>query len=175
MKVLGIARSGERFRTRTFSEKLTLVAVGNETVPLIFYQAPKLPKMLPKFYTSLFINVDELLGRHVSGSTHDHATQAFAQHCRRILERHMRRTGVQSFRRSKVEHFDLAFWRDLHIRRLQVSMNDTLLMGCFECFTNVLGNLESFFNRNRTALNQLRERFAFDELEHEESCAVRVL
>src|SRR5262249_52545050 len=73
MKVLGIARSGERFRTRTFSEKLTLVAVGNETVPLIFYQAPKLPKMLPKFYTSLFINVDELLGRHVGHSAHQSA------------------------------------------------------------------------------------------------------
>jgi hypothetical protein len=80
-----------------------------------------------------------------------------------------------AFARPKSSTLTFAFWRDLHIARLQIPMNDASVVRGFERFTDGFGNIESFFNRNRTPLDALRKSFAFDEFEHEESCTVRFL
>src|SRR5262245_15139301 len=70
---------------------------------------------------------------------------------------------------SEIQHFYFSITCQFDIRRLQVSMYDTLLVGSFECFTDVPGNIESFFNWNCTASNPLRERWAFHQFQYEEA------
>jgi len=76
---------------------------------------------------------------------------------------------LKGLRQSEIQHLYFPIACQFDIRRLQVSMDDTLLVGSFECFTDVLGNIESFFNWNRTASNPLRERLAFHQFEYEEA------
>src|SRR5262245_57653196 len=47
-----------------------------------------------------------------------------------------------------------SFWKDSELR-------------CFECFTNVLGNIQSLLNRDWTARNALGERLPFDKFKYE--------
>ena len=55
-------------------------------------------------------------------------------------------------RQSEVQHLHLAVGRDLDVGGLQVAVDDALLMRGFEGFGNLQGQLQGFFNRDRTAL-----------------------
>src|SRR5215813_1929391 len=66
----------------------------------------------------------------------------------------------------------LSFRSDLHIRRLQIAMDDTFFMGSFECFTDGFGNIESFFNWNRTPCNTIGERLPLDKFKYKEARAI---
>ena len=72
---------------------------------------------------------------------------------------------------SEIEHLDSSLGRDLDIGRLEIPVNHPFLMRGFEGFGNLPGQLQGFFDRNRAALETLRQRAAFDELEHEKARA----
>ena len=46
-------------------------------------------------------------------------------------------------------------------------MDDSFLVSDFERLADVLGNIESFLNRNRSACDAVGQRFALDKFEHE--------
>ena len=54
-------------------------------------------------------------------------------------------------------------------------MYDTSLMRGFQGLTNVVGNAESLFDPDGTAVNAIRQCFAFHELEHKEAGVIRLL
>src|SRR3989442_12490444 len=54
-------------------------------------------------------------------------------------------------------------------------MHDALFMRGFQRFADVPGNMESFFGRNRSTLNLLSQRLAFDQFEHQEARLVGFL
>src|SRR5262245_33125375 len=51
-------------------------------------------------------------------------------------------------------------------------MNDVSLMCGFEPLRDLMRNVESFLDRNRTACNAIGERFALHEFKHEKSLIV---
>src|SRR5215831_11632477 len=83
--------------------------------------------------------------------------------------------SAHGLRQTKIEHLDPAVRRDFDVCRFQIPMDDTFLMCRFERLTDVLADLEGFFDRNRSALNALRERLALHEFEHEKTRSARLL
>jgi len=69
--------------------------------------------------------------------------------------------SFERFGEAEVQDFDLTLWSDLHIGWLKITMDDAFFMSCFERFTDVLGNIESFVNWNRTPCNTIGERLPF--------------
>src|SRR5262249_62020637 len=68
----------------------------------------------------------------------------------------------------KIEYFDFASRCDLDICRLEIAMNNALLMSELERFRNLIGDLQSFLYRNGAMLNPLRKGFPFDQFHDEE-------
>ena len=52
-------------------------------------------------------------------------------------------------RQAEVEHLDLAVARELDVRRLQVAVDDALVVGLLERFGDLLGDLERLVDRDR--------------------------
>ena len=76
-----------------------------------------------------------------------------------------------AFGKSEVENLDQTVRRDLDVGRLEVPMNDTLLVRRFEPIGNLLRQKEGFVQRKRTARDPLGEGLALDELHDEELLA----
>src|SRR5215813_5627387 len=111
-----------------------------------------------------------LLRRHVAGGAEkDAATHGSVAEQRWRVRRSLGRRNLEHLGQAEVEDLDLSFWSDLHICRLQIAMNNTFFVRCFEPFTHVRGNIEDILNGNRTTLNAFGERFAFHQFEHEKS------
>ena len=51
-------------------------------------------------------------------------------------------------------------------------MNDTLLVCGFERLRDLEGDLQRVFRRDRSALDSIRERLAFDEFKNEKAVSV---
>ena len=81
--------------------------------------------------------------------------------------------GIREFRQPEIEHLDDAVRRDLHVRRLQVAMDDALLVRRFERVDHLACNAKRRDKRKPGPL--LRERLAFDELEDQKSCGAGFL
>jgi len=79
------------------------------------------------------------------------------------------------FRESEVEHLDGAVRSQRDVCGLQIPMDDSLLVGSFESFRNLLCDLERLLNRHRSTSDPFVQALAVDELQHEELCAVRFL
>ena len=75
---------------------------------------------------------------------------------------------LERLRQSEVEHLHFSVRRDLHIRGFQIPMDDSFLMRRFQCFADLLRNLQRFIDRNRPALDAFRQRFSFDKFHHQE-------
>ena len=78
-------------------------------------------------------------------------------------------------RQAEVEHLHGAVRRDLDVRRLQIAVDDALLVRRFERLRDLARDRECLLNRQRTPGQTLGERRAFDELEHEAADAVGLL
>src|SRR6516162_4902465 len=76
----------------------------------------------------------------------------------------------------RIELTDQTYDRDLHgerdVRRLQIPVDDALLMGGFERLGDLLGNAEGVINRDGAASDSLIQALAVNEFEHEELRAV---
>ena len=67
----------------------------------------------------------------------------------------------------KIEHLDRTVLADFDVRRLQIAVNDPLLVGGFQCLCDLFGNRECLVQRNRALGDPIRERRALDQLHHE--------
>ncbi len=76
---------------------------------------------------------------------------------------------------AEVEHLHLAVRRQLDVRGLEVAVDDTLLVGLLERLGHLLRNRKGLLHGHRPALQPLGEVLAFDQLEHEEELAIRLL
>src|SRR5262249_32409252 len=117
-----------------------------------------------------------LFRRHVAGSPEDHSTIG----CGRAQDGwrvgcHLLSCAFKRFRQSKVEDLHFTVRRDFHIRRLQITMNDTFLVRGLHCLGDLASNLQRLLYRNPATANTIGQRLAFDEFEYEEACVVRLL
>src|SRR5262245_56625968 len=51
-------------------------------------------------------------------------------------------------------------------------MNDPALMSRLEPFSDLLRDAQSFIDRNRTTVQSVLQRFAFDQLHHNAACVI---
>jgi hypothetical protein len=70
-------------------------------------------------------------------------------------------------RETEVEHLHGAVVAHLDVRRLQIAMNDPLLVRGFEGQRDLPRDRQSFVERHGSAPDALRQIVAFDELHHE--------
>ena len=75
-----------------------------------------------------------LLGRHVGHRSHDRHRLGQVNACLQL-------------RQAKIHDLRLALFRKHDIRRLDVPVDDASLMGFFEAFGNLAGNVQSLFHR----------------------------
>src|SRR5262245_58177081 len=54
---------------------------------------------------------------------------------------------------SEVENLHGAIWLDLDVSRLQITVNDSLFVRGFQCVGNLPGDVQRFFEWNRTFLD----------------------
>jgi hypothetical protein len=63
--------------------------------------------------------------------------------------------------------------RDLHVRGLEIAMDDSSLVRGLESFRDLPRDLDGLLDRNRAARQPLREVFPFDQLQRETDHAIR--
>ena len=77
--------------------------------------------------------------------------------------------------RPKSRTFTLPSGRELHVRGLEVAVDDALAVGLLERLGDLLRDLEGLVDRDRPAREPLLEVLALDELEGEEGLPVGLL
>src|SRR5262245_35106240 len=110
-----------------------------------------------------------LLGRHITRCSENKPGNTRQTQKRRRIGCRLGSCVLQGFGQSEVQNLDLAVRSDLHIRGLQVTMNDAFFVCGFERFADATSNGQCFRSRNRTTPDSLDKRLAFDELEHEKA------
>ena len=75
----------------------------------------------------------------------------------------------------KSEHLHFAIRGDLHVSRLEIPMNDASIVCGFERLTNLLCDIESLFERNRSVCDTCGQRFAFYKLKNQKPHFIRLL
>ena len=122
-----------------------------------------------------------LLGRHVGRGAEDEAGGGAGVGEGRGLRQVGRAAGERVARtgpglgEAEVEDLDLAVRGHLHVRRLEVAVDDALLVGFLEGLGDLPRDGERLVDRDRSALQALGEVLALDELEDEEELPVRLL
>jgi len=79
----------------------------------------------------------------------------------------LHRIAFQRFRQAEVENLHIPVSGNLHIRRLEITMHDTLLVRSLKGFANALRNFQCVLNRDRSTSDAAGERFALNQLEYE--------
>ena len=74
---------------------------------------------------------------------------------------------VESFRETEVEHFHGAVGADLDVGRLEIAMDDALLMRRLERLRDLLRDRQRLVEWNRATRDALRQIVALDEFHHE--------
>ena len=67
------------------------------------------------------------------------------------------RHRVHRFRKTEVQHLHRAIVPDLDVRRLQIAMDDTLLVRGFERLGDLPGNRQRLVQRDRAMHDSLRQ------------------
>ena len=118
-----------------------------------------------------------LLRAHVGRGAENHARRVVPIRRRAVGDRDDRRRllAARRLRQPEVEHLHRAVRRDLDVRRLQIAMDDALLVRGFER----LGDLprdraDASSSGTGPARNRSASVVAFDELQHERADAVRL-
>jgi hypothetical protein len=116
-----------------------------------------------------------LLGRHVRRGTEDDArARGRVSHGWRVVG--LRSCGLpripsDELRQSEVEHFDSAFRRDFHIRRLEIAMDDAPVVRRLERLGDLSCDAECLVKRKRSPGDPLSERRPRHELHDQEASA----
>jgi hypothetical protein len=66
----------------------------------------------------------------------------------------------------EVEHLHASFGSDFYVGGLQVAVHDPFLVRRFDGIGDLTGDVECFVDREWASRDSVRERLAFDELEH---------
>ena len=69
---------------------------------------------------------------------------------------------------AEVEHFDATVCGERDVGRLEIAMDDPLVVRRHQCVGNLSGDRQRFIDRNGAFGNALSQRLPFDELHHEE-------
>ena len=108
-----------------------------------------------------------LLRAHVGRrAEHGPLVDARSGQVRRYREVGMR-GAFPHFRQPEVEHLDHAVASDLDIRRLDVAMNNPLLVRGFEGFSDLTRDGHRLVDRQRSTCDPVRERRPVDQFQHE--------
>ena len=86
-----------------------------------------------------------------------------------------RPTGLDRLRESEVQYLDRAVRTHLDVGRLQIAVDDALLMRGFERLGDLFRDGQRFVQRNGTVSNAVSERRSFDQFHHERDGAIRLL
>jgi hypothetical protein len=114
-----------------------------------------------------------LLRRHIPRSAQQYARARRGGAQRgRVLRFPFDGLAFQRLGKAKIQQFDLALWRQLHVRGLQIAMNDATLMCVFKPFGDLLGKGQSFLQGKRPLPDALGERWPFDQFHHQGAPAV---
>ena len=114
-----------------------------------------------------------LLGRHVARRPHDRPGLRVARACRRarLLARS---DGLDSLRQAEVEDLEVAVSRDEEVLRLQVSVDDALLVCGGEALCDLQRVVNGLLLADRTRVELSAQRLAFQKLHDRVSDAVLV-
>ena len=74
---------------------------------------------------------------------------------------------IQGFREAEVQHLHRAVAAHLDVCRLEIAVDDPLIVRGFERLRDLLRDGQGFVERQGTARDALREIVAFDELHHQ--------
>ena len=77
------------------------------------------------------------------------------------------RPDVHRLGQPEIQHLDLSFCRELDVRRLQVAVDDSLLMRVLQRFGNLSADHECFVDWERTFPDAVSQRRPFHELQHQ--------
>ena len=80
--------------------------------------------------------------------------------------------ALHQFRQSEIEDLHPAVAGEENIRRLQIAVDDSLLVRRGHSARHLRRDLERFAHRNRALLHALAQRLAFEQLHHQERAAV---
>ena len=75
--------------------------------------------------------------------------------------------AVERLRKAEVEHLDGAIRPQLDVRRLQVAVDDAVLVGGFDRFDDLSRDWQGIVERKRTLCDTVGEGRALDQLEHQ--------
>src|SRR6476620_5425732 len=71
---------------------------------------------------------------------------------------------LKCLRQTEIENFNMSVARVLDVGRLQVPVNDSLLVRRFQRLSQLLRQRQYFVNRNRSALQSFLQRFSINQL-----------
>ena len=81
--------------------------------------------------------------------------------------RQFRLFGLRQSRQSEIQNLGVAILRQEQVLRLQIAMNDSLFMGRRKSLRNLYPVIDDFPNWQRTALQSLAQRFAFQQFRNQ--------
>ncbi len=117
-----------------------------------------------------------LLGRHVCRRADDDARlRGGGRERRRVGDLGRRGVPGQGLGEAEIEDLDLALRGQLHVGRLQVPVNDPLLVRGLERVGDLPRNGEGLVDRDRAGRDPFRQRLALHQLQDERSRAARFL
>jgi hypothetical protein len=111
---------------------------------------PAVPRIIPAYVMAGKVIVGEFAARPSAGC------RLPAAGCR-----------IQRLGQTKVEHFHYSVWPHLHVGRLQIAMNDALLVCRFQRLGDLLRDRQRFVERDRTTHEALRQVVALDQFHHQ--------
>ena len=76
---------------------------------------------------------------------------------------------------TEVQDLDRSVGQELDVGRLQITVNDSMLVSQVQRVRNLPRNLQRFFERNRAARDPIGECLPVDEFQHQGLCAIRLV
>src|SRR5437016_1819465 len=111
-----------------------------------------------------------LLRRHIAGRAHDHAGIGSRGLSRRVAVAVL--LGLHQLRETKVENLDAAVFGDEEVLRLEIAVNDALVVRGGQSMGDLDAVVDGFANRERAALQRMTQRFADEQFGDEVRRAV---
>src|SRR6266513_3294509 len=106
-----------------------------------------------------------LLRRHIAGRAHDHAGIGSRGLSRRVAVGVL--LGLHQLRETKVENLDTAVFGDEEVLRLEIAVNDALVVRGGESMSDLHRVIDVFANREWAALQDLPQGFADEQFRDE--------
>ena len=106
-----------------------------------------------------------LLGRHVAHRAH-HRPRLRVARARRRVRLLLRSNGLRLLRQPEVQDLDVAVLRDEQVVRLQIPVDDPLLVGGGEALDHLQCVVDGLSLRDRTRVELASQRLALQQLRH---------